>query len=108
MNLDEALANIPLVTVLCGGLYAAAYLSFVRLLRFPRNWTSPGLSESLATAALAIITVALVSLSAGGLDLPALIVSSGFFGLLFFIIAAPAIVFQPAPRLVEFLARHGD
>jgi hypothetical protein len=62
----------------------------------------------LATAALAALTVALASLSDDGLKLPDLAASSAFIGLLFFIIAAPAIAFQPAPKMIEFLAKHGD
>jgi len=108
MNVFEALATSHVVTALCGVLYAATYLLFVRLLRYPRNWLPPRLSEAVATGALAALTVALVSLSPAGLDLPALIVSSGFFGVLFFIMAAPAIAFRPASRMIECLAKHGD
>ena len=89
-------------------LYVASYLSFVRLLRYPRNWHPPGLPGSLATAVLAILTVTLVALSPDRLDLPALAISVGFVVAVFTIIAAPAIAFQPASRPVEFLAKHGD
>jgi len=59
---------------------------------------------------LATVTMAHVSYSANGFDLPALVVAAGFMAGLFGIIGAPAIDFQPgAPRpIVEFLARHGD
>ncbi|NOX40842.1 MAG: LicD family protein [Alphaproteobacteria bacterium] len=89
-------------------LYVATYRSFVYLLRYPRNWISPSLPESLATGALAITVVAFVSLSADGLDILSLAVSSVFITALFIIIAAPAYAFQPASRPVEFLAKHGD
>ncbi len=93
-------------------LYMATYLSFVRLLRYPRNWYPPSLQASLTTGALAALTVALVSLSPDGLDRPALAISVGFIVVLFYIIAAPAIAFWPASglanRAVEFLAKHGD
>ena len=93
-------------------LYMATYLSFVHLLRYPRNWYPPSLPASLATGVLAVLTVALVSLSPDGLDRPALAVSAGFIVVLFYIIAAPAIAFWPASgftnRAVEFLAKHGD
>ena len=89
-------------------LYVATYLSFVRLLRYPRNWYSPGLPGSLATAVLAILTVTLVALSPDRLDLPALVISVGFIVAVFAIMAAPAIAFRPASRPVEFLAKHGD
>jgi len=90
------------------GLYVATYLSFVRLLRFPRNWYPPSLPASLATGVLAALTVALVALSPDGLDRPALAISLGFVVVVFYIIAAPATAFRPASRPVEFLAKHGD
>ncbi len=105
------LATIPAIAALIAAvLYVATYLSFVRLLRHPRNWHLPTLPASLATTGLATVTVAQVSLSSHGLDLPTLVVSVGFIAGLFSIIAAPAIDFRPgAPRpAVEFLAKHGD
>ncbi len=89
-------------------LYAATYLSFVRLLRYPRNWHPPSAAACLATAALAALTVAWVAASGDGLDRPALAVSAGFIAVLFAIVAAPAIAFKPASRPVEFLAKHAD
>ena len=97
---------------IAAALYVATYLSFVRLLRYPRNWYPPSLPASLATGVLAALTVALVSLSPDGLDRPALAISVGFVVVVFYIIAAPAIAFRPASRpasrMVEFLAKHGD
>ena len=102
----------PTIQVIAGPiaaiLYVATYLSFVRLLRYPRNWHPPSLPAVLATGVLAALTVALVSLSPNGLDRPALAVSVGFVGVAFYIIAAPAIAFRPASRPVEFLAKQGD
>jgi hypothetical protein len=89
-------------------LYVASYLSFVRLLRYPRNWCPPSLPGSLATAVLVTLTVTLVALSPDRLDHPALAISVGFVVVVFTIIAAPAIAFRPASRPVEFLAKHGD
>jgi hypothetical protein len=89
-------------------LYVASYLSFVRLLRYPRNWCPPSLPASLATGVLAALTVALVALSPDRLDRPALAISVGFVVVVFTIIAAPAIAFRPASRPIEFLAKHGD
>ena len=65
---------------------------------------------SLATTGLATVTVAQVSLSSHGLDLPTLVVSVGLIVGLFSIIAAPAIDFRPGAHrpAVEFLAKHGD
>jgi len=105
----ETSPTIQLIAALtASALYVATYLSFVRLLRYPRNWHLPSLPECLATGVLAALTVALVSLSPDGVDGPALIISAGFIALLFYIIAAPAIAFQPASRRHEFLAKHGD
>ena len=101
-----------IAALLASALYVATYLSFVHLLRYPRNWIPPSLPASLATGVLAALTVALVSLSPDGLDRPALAVSAGFIVALFYTIAAPAIAFWPASgwtnRAVEFLAKHGD
>ena len=94
--------------IVASALYVATYRSFVYSLRYPRNWISPGLPESLVTGALAIFVVALVSLSVDGLDIPSMVVSSVFITALFIIIAAPACAFQPASRQVEFLAKRGD
>ena len=92
-------------------LYAAAYLSFVRLMRFPRYWLTPSLREVLTTGLLAVLTVAWVSLSPNAPDLislTSLAISTGFIVAVFFIIAAPSIAFRPANRVVEFLARHAE
>ncbi len=113
-----AIATSPAASALiAAALYVATYLSFLRLLRYPRNWNLPTLPASLATAGLAAIMVAQVALSPDGLDLVALVVSAGFVAVLFGIIAAPAIDFRPATRsgirpgirsVTGFLARHGD
>ena len=92
-------------------LYVAAYLSFVRLMRFPRYWLTPSLREVLTTGLLAVLTVAWVSLSPNAPDLislTSLAISTGFIVAVFFIIAAPSIAFRPANRVVEFLARHAE
>jgi len=89
-------------------LYAATYLSFVRLLRYPRNWLLPLWPDSFATAGLLIITAGYVSISYDGIDGLALVTSFGIIATIFSIIAAPAVAFQPAPGWVEFLARHGS
>ena len=105
------LATIPAIAALiAAALYVATYLSFVHLLRHPRNWYLPTLRASLATTGLATVTVAQVSLSSSGLDLPALAVSVGFIAGLFGIIASPAVDFLPGTHrpVVEFLAKHGD
>ena len=99
--------GVATAAVACA-LYVATYRSFLYLLRYPRNWTSPSLPECLATGALAVFVVALVSLSVDGLDIPSLVVTSVFITALFTIIAAPAYAFQPASGPVEFLAKHGD
>ncbi len=106
-----AIAASPAISALiAAALYLATYLSFVRLLRHPRNWYFPTLPSSLVTVALAIVTVAQVSFSSHGLNLPALVISVSFIAGLFGIIAAPAIAFAPGPPrpVVEFLAKHGE
>jgi len=105
----EALLAMPVIAMLIAVLlYVATYLSYVRLLRYPRNWNSPSLPASLTTVVLASLTVLLVSFSPHGVDLSALIILVVSIAVTFFIIAAPAIAFRPASRLVEFLAKHGD
>jgi len=94
--------------LVAGVLYAATYLSFVRLLRFPRNWHRPDVGESLVTVALAILMVALVSMTPDGIDGTAVVVSGSFVVVMFYIIAAPATAFLPTSRLIEFLAKHGN
>ena len=89
-------------------LYAAAYLSFVRLLRFPRNWITLGPSAVGTTGLLVALTVAWVSLSGHGLDTVGLAVSTAFIIVIFIIVAAPTIAFHPANRGVEFLAKHAE
>jgi len=88
--------------------YGAASLSFVRLLRYPRYWYSPSMPASFVTLILAALTVAHISFLPDGFDKAAMAISIGFFVVLFSIIAAPAIAFRPASRLVEFFARHGN
>lgn len=109
MTSIEALPALQVILApIAGLLYVAAYLSFVRLLTYPRNWHWPDLPASLVTGALAALTVLLVSLSPGGPDWTALVVSAGFIAAAFCIIAAPAIAFRPSSWPVELLARHGD
>ncbi|MAF47279.1 MAG: hypothetical protein CMM10_03355 [Rhodospirillaceae bacterium] len=101
--------DLTISFVIAVALYAVTYLSFVRLLRYPRNWRSPTLPMSLTTAGLVTITVSYVSVSRDGLDPAALAVTAGFIAVLFGIIAAPAIDFPSGARpVVEFLANHGD
>ena len=94
--------------LIASGLYAATYLSFVQLLRYPRNISRPRWPTCLATGALAALAAAMVSLSPGGLDPPALAISVGVIGVASYVIAAPAIAFRPASRSVHFFAKHGD
>ena len=81
--------NQLVAALIASSLYLATYLSFVRLLRHSRNWYLPTLPSSLVTVGLAIITVAHVSFSSQGFDLPAFVLSVGFIAGLFSIIAAP-------------------
>ncbi len=108
MLTEESSAALTISFVIAVALYVVTYLSFVRLLRYPRNWFLPSLPQSLTTAGLVTVTVTYVSVSSDGLDSVALAVSAGFIAVLFSIIAAPAVAFRPASRRVEFLAKHGD
>lgn len=97
-----------IAALIAAALYVATYLSFVRLLRYPRNWYPPSMPAALATGILAAFMVALVALSPDGLDRPALAISVSFIVVVSYIVAAPAIAFRPASRMIEFLAKHGD
>ena len=109
MSVLEATATSPAITgLVAAGLYAAAYLSFVHILRFRRNWCPYDRREVLVTGLLAVLAVAWVSLSPDGLDLASLGAATGFILAGSLIIAAPAIAFRPAHWVVEFLARHGE
>ena len=107
-------ATIPLFSnpIIAGfvamALYVAVYISFVRLLRFPRNWVSVSRLELVITGLFAALSIAWVSLSQNGPDLISPAISTGFMAAMLFIIAAPSIAFQPANGVVEFFARHGD
>ncbi len=105
-----AIATSPAISALiAAALYIATYLSFLRLLRYPRNWNLPTLPASLTTAGLAAVMVAQVAVSPDGLDLVALVVSAGFIAVLFGIIAAPAIDFRPGTGpVIGFLAKQGE
>jgi hypothetical protein len=107
--LQMAAANPGIAGLIAALLYAATYFAFVRLLRFPRNWLSFRPSEITVTGFLAVLTIAWVSVSPDGPDLfnlAGLAVSTGFFVTMMLVIAAPAIAFQPANRVVEFLAKN--
>ncbi len=96
------------LALIASTLYAATYLSFTYLLRYPRNWCRPSLAASLLTGGLAALTAVLASWSPAGLDRLVLALMLSFIVVLFFIVAAPAIAFKPASRPIEFLAKHGD
>ncbi|MBT4427478.1 MAG: hypothetical protein HOC88_11305, partial [Rhodospirillaceae bacterium] len=104
---DLSSASMAIDFVIAAALYVVTYLSFVRLLKYPRNWHSPSLAMSLTTAGLAAVTVTYVSVSTDGYDPVALPLSAGIIAVLFSIIAAPAIAFRPASQWIEFMARHG-
>ncbi len=90
-------------------LYLATYLSFVQLLKYPRNRCFPTMAASAAMVCLSTVTVVFVSVSSVGLDIVTLSVSTGFIVGLFSIIAAPAINFWSGSRPAhEFVAKHGD
>ena len=94
-GIDVSLSTQVFSVLIAVALYGAAYLSFVRLLRYPRNWNSPSIPAYLATSVLVALTLAQVSISTDGFDGAALIILFGFVAILFYIIAAPAIAFRP-------------
>jgi len=109
--MTEVAAPLPtqmIAALVAAALYVVTYFSFVYLLKYPRNWYHPSRMSMLVTGTMATITVLFVSLSADGFALSALAIATGFLAALFYIMAAPAIAFQPAPPHVEFLAKHGD
>ena len=89
-------------------LYAAVYLSFVRVLKFPRNWVPLIVADVVPTVGLTLAMLAHVSRSSDGFDGLALVFLAGFVTVLFYIIAAPAIAFGRTSRPIEYLARRGD
>lgn len=94
--------------LISAALYLTAYLFFIRILKYPRNWLSPSAESLITPAVLTCLLLAQVSFSAIAFSLPILISAIFFTGALFFVIAAPAIAFKPASRPIEFCARHGD
>ncbi len=103
------LSTAPVGAVIAAILYISTYLAFLRLLKYPRNWRLPSVSTVVTTGALAVATVAFVSVSPEGTDIELMTFLTGFIIVLFGIIASPAIDFQPGNRLVvEFFANHGD
>ncbi len=108
IGIEASPTTQAIAALIASALYVATYLSFVRLLRYPRNWHPLNLPAVLTTGVLAALTVALVSQSPAGLDRPALAISVGFVVVMSYIVAAPAIAFRPASRPIEFLAKHAD
>ena len=114
MNTFYSLLLSQPVSALTGaGLYIATYLSFLSLLKYPRNWKLPSASSTLVTGALAAFTLAFVSVSPSNpevsLDVSTMLFLSGFIIVLFGIVSSPAIDFNPGSRrVVEFFANFGD
>ena len=98
--------------LMAAALYVVTYLLLMHLLRYPRQWQRPPSHALFATAGLATILVAYISISTDGLDITRLVVSASFLAVLLLFIAAPAIELNHAagfaPRPIEYLARHGD
>ena len=84
----QVIAAQVIAALVAAALYVAPYLSFVRLLRYPRNWHPPSLPASLTTGVLAALAVALVALAPRGCDRPALAVSIGFVVVLLGLVVA--------------------
>lgn len=112
MNAFETAVTNPAVARPIGAaFYVATYLTFVRLMRFPRNWLRLSLPEVAVTGLLAVLAVAWVSLSPNRPELFSLAgvaVATGFFAMVLLIIAAPSIACRPTNAAVEFLAKHAE
>lgn len=89
-------------------LYVVAYLAFVHILKYPRNWmrisTGSLMSMTISTCALLMQ----VSLVVDGFDPRVFGAAFVFLSILFFLVAAPALAFKPASWAIEVCARHGD
>jgi preprotein translocase subunit Sss1 len=68
-SMGGLLSTAPGGAVIAAILYISAYLAFLRLLKYPRNWELPSVSTVVATGALAVATVAFVSVSPEGTDI---------------------------------------
>lgn len=108
LGIEGIAANTIFAALIASLLYAAAYLSFIRLMRYPRNWHPPSLLGCIVTGSLALFLVAFVAVAPNETDWIALAVSSLFMGLIFCVIGAPAIAFRPTYRPIQFLANHAD
>jgi hypothetical protein len=90
-------------------LYLCLYFAFLNLLRHVRNWCPVPPIEALGVALLAVVLLAVVSASPGGVDLAAVAVSAAFVaGLFFFIATASLTLLAFPPRLARALAMHAD
>ena len=90
-------------------LYLCLYLAFLNLLRHVRDWYPVPLLEALGVALPAVLLLAVVSISPGGVDLAAVAVSAVFIaGLFFFIATASMTLLAFPPRPISALAKHAD
>jgi hypothetical protein len=90
-------------------LYIVTYISYLTILRHPRNWNPVPIWKKILVTSSLILTVAYSSLSPTGVDFPALIVSSLFLVFLLLIISAPSFAWRLGSSMRwELLARHSD
>lgn len=107
-GVEEFTTNTISAALIASLVYAATYLSFVRLMRYPRNWHPPSLLGCIVTGSFATLLVAFVAVSPTEFDWAALAVSSAFIGIIFCVAGAPAIAFRPTYRPIQFIAKHAD
>ena len=110
---ESLLLSQPISALTGAGLYIASYLSFLNLLKYPRNWKLPSASSTLVTITFFALTVTFVSVSPNNpeilVNISTMLFLSAFILVLFGIIASPAIDFNPgSPLVVEFLANYGN
>ena len=90
-------------------LYLCLYFAFLNLLRHVREWYPVPPIEAVGVALLAVLLLALVSVSPGGVDLAAAAVCAAFVaGLLFFIATASLTLLTFPLRIIRTLAKHAD
>ncbi len=90
-------------------LYFVAYVSYLSILRHPRNWNPVPTWKKIFVTSTLILNVTYIGLSPAGVDIRALVVSSLFLLLLLIIISAPSFAWRLGASIRwEFLARHSD
>jgi len=103
------ISSIAMKIVIAILLYIVIYISYLTILRHPRNWNPIPIWKKILVTLFLILNVAYSSLSTTSVDLPTLIASTLFLLFLLLIISAPSFAWRlGASTRWEFLARHSD